>query len=469
MTTYYFGPGGADVNDGLTWGNRKLTLGEAESIGSAGDIMYFGPGTYTENGLVLTKSGSSGSEIQWIGDVTGEKTDGIGGPVIYKSNSTYGLTPQTATTVDYRIFKGFVFHGQSTNPFIYNQATDAIFSNLTVEACVFLNGDNGTEGNVNLSEVSNTITFRRCAFLVNGSKSCLVFGTTGHSTTGVTVVVENCYLFPYANEEAVIFYDIADCYFRNNTIFAHNGAWLHLDTTPSGGTIYVYNNLILWTHTSGEGLNHQSGSATVYADNNYSYPYNNVTGTVTVGPNQRVAPAHMIMPILYEGIRYPWIAGIPESYFQGAYGGAVGADPGEDIWGFNVQPQYKKTIGAVQFRQVGRNTSDAPVGSSTSIELPDASADSIRIACAPNSQVTVSCDVKRESGYAGTNPQMVLKSPGVSDVVVTDSGAVNSWNAINGNITPTYPYITIEFRNNNTKRKARYVRFSDIAVSQTPL
>ena len=79
MTDRYVGIGGNDGSDGLSWANRKLTLTGAEDTPvEASDTVYVGPGTYREN-LTLDVDGSAGNIITYIGDVTGENTDGVGG------------------------------------------------------------------------------------------------------------------------------------------------------------------------------------------------------------------------------------------------------------------------------------------------------------------------------------------------------------------------------------------------------
>ena len=80
MATYYVGIGGNDSNDGLSWAQRKLTLGGAEALVAAGDIVYIGAGTYREK-LICGVSGSIGAPITYIGDYDGSHTDGTGGVV----------------------------------------------------------------------------------------------------------------------------------------------------------------------------------------------------------------------------------------------------------------------------------------------------------------------------------------------------------------------------------------------------
>lgn len=120
MTTYYVGIGGNDGNNGTSWATRKLTLNGAEDIPvAAGDTVYVGAGTYRET-LTADVSGTSGNLISYIGDYTGEYTDGVGGIV----RVTGSDDDETATRdwciqadgKDYRLFRGFLLDGCGDEP-----------------------------------------------------------------------------------------------------------------------------------------------------------------------------------------------------------------------------------------------------------------------------------------------------------------------------------------------------------------
>src|SRR3990172_11070704 len=123
MTTRYVGIGGNDGNSGLTWALRKLTLNGAEDTPVADtDIVYVGPGVYREL-LTVDVSGTTG--ISYIGDVTGEHTDGVGGIVRItgSANDTTATRANclTATSSAYRLFKGFLVDTSSS--FLITTAT----------------------------------------------------------------------------------------------------------------------------------------------------------------------------------------------------------------------------------------------------------------------------------------------------------------------------------------------------------
>ena len=69
MATYYVSSTtGADINNGLSVGSAKATIGAAENLAtSAGDVVYIAPGTYREQ-VVHGYSGTSSNRIYFIGD-----------------------------------------------------------------------------------------------------------------------------------------------------------------------------------------------------------------------------------------------------------------------------------------------------------------------------------------------------------------------------------------------------------------
>lgn len=89
MTTYYVRKTGDDSAGGTTPGTAWQTIGKAASTMAAGDTVYIGAGFYNET-VTLTVSGSAGSPIVYIGDVSGRYTDDAG-LVILDGSDEFGL------------------------------------------------------------------------------------------------------------------------------------------------------------------------------------------------------------------------------------------------------------------------------------------------------------------------------------------------------------------------------------------
>ena len=85
-----------------------------------------------------------------------------------------------------------------------------------------------------------------------------------------------------------------------------------------------------------------------------------------------------------------------------------------------------------------------------------------------NESTTIDVYVYREANYAGTNPQLIVKQPGVADDSTTDTGGSTSWNKLTTTLTPAAnpPYVIVELVSNNTSATGNYdVFFDSVAVS----
>lgn len=163
MTTYYVGIGGNDGNNGTSWATRKLTLNGAEDIPvAAGDTVYVGPGTYREQ-LTCDTDGSSGNPITYIGDYTGEHTDGVGGIVRITGSDDDLTTARSycihATNDDYRTFRGLTLD-------IASEALIAVGGdNQIIEDCVFQGLTGVYEAIWCVYDTTDNMTVRNCLFM----------------------------------------------------------------------------------------------------------------------------------------------------------------------------------------------------------------------------------------------------------------------------------------------------------------
>jgi hypothetical protein len=161
MATYYVGSGGSDAASGLSWAARKLTLNGAEDVPvAAGDTVYVGPGVYREL-LTVDVSGSAGQPVTYIGDVSGEHTDGVGGVVRVTGSDNDQAAARanciTASSKAYRTFRGFSFDTTSSHLIAATSGASWI-----VEDCVFQGA-----GGICISVTGSAATgwsIRRCFF-----------------------------------------------------------------------------------------------------------------------------------------------------------------------------------------------------------------------------------------------------------------------------------------------------------------
>lgn len=458
IATYYVGVGGNDGNNGTTWALRKLTLDAVEDLPvAAGDIVYVGPGTYRES-LTVDVDGTSGNEIIYIGDVTGEHTDGVGGIVrITGSDDDQGTDRNNCiigSTDDYRTFRGF--HLDTCALYVVDGDN---CDNWTIEDCTFENG-----GSVILADGGSTNwTIRRCMFL--GGQTNITFAA-GAAQDSSGHVVQNC-LFVGTRADGIDIQRVGDVIVRNCAFFGAQDC-IDVSIAPNNGHPCLVNNCIIcWASSNGV-------EATAVADmtEDYNLFWGNASprGNVNVGGNSVAYPPLFLPPILnsgagqVSGFRFPWLAGMLSEWCQvRALAGSNEAT--EDLHGL-VRPTTaaKNSWGPLQFMDAERETGTVQAGS-VSIALHDAGSHQIFVpVSAASTTITVYC--YRETDYAGTNPRMVVKQPGQADDTTTDTGSSGAWNQLSTTLTPSAlpPYVIVELQSLNTAAAGDYKAFFDTLV-----
>lgn len=463
MATRYVGPGGNDGNNGLTWALRKLTLNGVEDTPVvAGDLIYVGPGVYREL-LICDVSGGVGTEIVYVGDVTGEHTDSVGG-VVRITGSDNDQTSARAQCVDFvnkagRTFRGFYVDMASGQGFrVMNNCV-----NILIEDCVFLhNGDAiATNGNT-----QSTTVIKRCFFISNKIRS--VFFTAGATVDNSGHLIENCVSIGQHPLVGVFTTNrVGGIIIRNCTVIGPLKA-VRVGVALTVGQTVTVENCILQCCTF-------ALEATVLGEiieNFNTFHNNNVDRTnVAVGGNSVSYPALLSMPLLYSGVGqisgygFPWWFGELSEWSQvQAITGAN--EPTEDLRGI-ARPvtASKNSWGAIQFPDMERETGTVRTGS-VSMVLHDAGRHQIWVPVEASS-TTIRVYVRREANYAGNLPQMIIKQPGVADRITTDVGLVNAWNLLTDTFVPQAipPYVVVELVSRNTNGAADEVFFDDLDVS----
>jgi hypothetical protein len=459
MATYYVGPGGSDSNNGLSYAARKLTLNGAEDIPvAAGDIVYVAPGTYREE-LVCDVSGSSGSPITYIGDVTGAYTDGIGGRVrITGFNTDTTATATRANVLDpstrsYRTFRGFAIDGSSGNTI---RAVDADY--LILEDCVIQGGGQTafSEG-VQLSSSFGAI-IRRCKFKLtygNGSSVRAV----GTSNEDVSTLIENC-IFEGADggysQLSCIGVTIRHCTF--------NGGRYAIETSTGTASMLTVQYCII----AGWERGFSAATSGHIVEN-----FNSVFGCQTARTNTASGANSVARAPLWEDDLL--LAGYELSgrgYRMGAGSDMIRkeghADTDDDYYG-RARPatDSKKSWGAVQFDGVSRNTSTVRTGGA-SLKIDDAGRWQSEPIPVSATSTTVSVYVRWETDYAGTKPQLIVKQPGQANQTDTATGSSGAWEQLSVTFTPASApgWIVIEVWSNNTATSGSYaVYVDDVSVT----
>lgn len=454
MAIIYVGPSSAGAADGTSWANRYGTLNAAEDKPVvAGDEVVVGPGVYREL-LTCDVSGSAGNPITYTADVSGARTDGVGGVVrITGSDNDQTATRSnciSAISKDYRTFSGFAF--DTTTGIVITLATSC--SNWIIQDCHF--GALGVNNNtINLAGTGTTNTIRRCIFLpTRGTSILFVHGSTVSNTDHL---VENC-LFIGMRGACVSSTRIGGIAVKHCTFLA-SGTGVLVGTSLAAGQILAVNNCQIVACNSGV-----NGTVTGEIVENYnSFWGNNTDRTQTgTGANSNIFPPLFMPLLLLSGYHLPELLLFALSSWSLVRRIAGTSMSSDGLYGIaRPATDSKKSWGAIQYIDLDREVTTVRTGSA-SLKLADAGRFQMFV---PTSNVSTvfSCYVFFETDYTGTKPQMIIKQPGQSDVTVTAVGAVNTWELLTTTLTPAVSpgYVIVEFVSNNTATSGSYATYVD--------
>jgi hypothetical protein len=461
MATYYVGPGGNDGNSGLTWALRKLTINGAEDVPVvANDTVYVAPGTYREQ-LTCDVSGNAGNPITYIGDVSGENTDGIGGIVRITGSDNDTTTARTycitGVSKNYRTFRGFRLDTTSSHGIYENNGSNWIIEDCNFIAC-------GLDS-IRFNDAGCTdCIIRRCVFQPGFANGKHIYFVDNVVLDDSGNLVENC-LFSGGGFYGVISDRVGGITVRNCTFLGRSAVGIRVQQALTVGQTVDVNNCIF---TGISTALQATVAGEIVEDYNSFYVNSTDRNNVNVGGNSNAYPALLLTPILHSGasqvsgFKFPWWFGELSEWSQIA--AITGSnEPTEDLLGI-VRPTTaaKNSWGSVQFHDAERETTTTRASSAASLTFHDAGVMQIWVPVA-NVATTFSVYCYREANYAGTNPRMVIKQPGQADDTTTDAAAASQWNLLTTTLTPAAdpPYVIVELQSLNTAAAGNYDSFFD--------
>jgi len=202
--TYYVRTSGSDSNDGLSPTDALQTISAASPLVQAGDTVYVGAGTYSEQVDIIGTDGDPGATISFVADTNGFKTGDAGDVVVSGSSSRdHGFKIENS---DYIRIEGFHVTGavkigiktKDSDRIIikrcrfYNNHDEGIKLDhgawATVEACYAY--DNGKEG-IHGHDADDLLI-----------KNCVVYGNQheGIRAHGKRIIVSGCTAYSNVNE-----------------------------------------------------------------------------------------------------------------------------------------------------------------------------------------------------------------------------------------------------------------------------
>jgi hypothetical protein len=403
--------------------------------------------------------------IRYIGDVTGEHTDGVGG-IVRITGSDNDTTATRADCIhnntprNYRLFQGFMM--DTTTGSQYSTGNGSI--EIITQDCVFLPGG---DANIKINGTTNILsnTIRRCFILASRNSQAIFFSYGASIVNNSANLIQDCIII---SGSAITNIRIGGILIRNCT-FPFEGASgsgvgaVSSNTAALGAQVITVNNCIFQSCN-----NAVNGYAAGDILEDYNSFYANTADRIntTIGAHSNAYPALLLLPMLMPGIQYPLQFGALSQWSQLTRIAGFNPSP-KDLFGM-VRPvtNAKKSWGAIQFADVSRSTTQKH-GGSYSLKFADAGRAQFTVPTS-NTGTIFSVYVYREADYAGVNPQMIIKQPGVADNVVLDGGAASGWNLLTVTMTPAAvpTYVIIELVSNNTAVAGSYnVYFDDIVVT----
>lgn len=461
MVTRYVGIGGNDGNSGLTWALRKLTLNGVEDTPVvAGDTVYVGPGAYREL-LTVDIDGGAGTIITYIGDRTGEHTDGIGGEVRVtgSDNDQTGARNYCvhAVSKDYRTFRGFTFDSALSN-LIY---LDDGCQHWVIEDCTFQGGF--ANDDIHVDDAQLDITIRRCRFF--GAARNGIYFLDAVAQDNVGHLVENCVFLCGGAKKAIAVDRIGGITVRNCLIALCSYGIDQQQALTAGQTIDVENCIFYACYLALDA----TALGFIVEDFNTFHANTTDRNNVAVGGNSQTYPPLFILPLLFSGVaqvsgyKFPFLEGDLSRWSQIAR--ITGSnEPAEDYYGIpRPVTASKNSWGPMQY--VERNIETGTVQAGTQArELPDAGQIRVfRVPCAAEA-TTVTLYMRYEADYSGGNlPRMIIKQPGVADRVTTMTVGANTWQQLSDTFTPaaTPSYFEVWVESRNTAGAGNYKVYYD--------
>ncbi len=495
MATYFVRKTGLDSNDGLSKGAAFLTIDKAANTVAAADTVYVGAGVYREF-VTIDTSGTSGSIILWIADVTGANTDDPGLVIISAYANELSTASRTACIdlndgKQWNTFRGFIFTGGTTAAINDATATNNNYEGIVIEDCAIIRGHLFSDFAISLAfndgdaPTGAGLRIRRC-MVVGGIY--MTWDSNEVAVIDFDVLIESCVFAGHAlgniNGAGVRWDELGTGTFGKGGVTIHNcifNSYINAvrvdDGTQTTNPVDVRNCTFLYCQLALVKLSSNDGALT--SDYNtflgVQTPYLNTTG----GGNDR---ANTTDPGLWgDQADYPlyrfmgWSPYRPwepirlqdDAYIHGVIGDANTSDaPAFDLYNEN-RPMYGTVDdrGAVEGRARPEQETTTVRTGSNALRFEGAGFHDFIIPVS-NQSTTVSIYGRFDSNYTGSKPILeVLNIDGVADQSDIMTGAANAWEEVTATFTPTQDGVCrVRIRSQDTSATGEAF-FDDLTVT----
>ncbi len=246
--TYYVRTTGNDSNSGTSAGSAWATFDHAADNTSAGDIVYFGAGTYNEK-VEPSVDGSSGNPIQFIADTDGSQT-GDAGDVILRGYDTKDSKYTEAIKLDkddYLEFIGIKFTASGKDVVKIKDSVGIKLTNCEVY-----------DSNIGIKlEEKSEVTLINCLIRDNAKS-----GINHKAKDDYIITVTNCTIVN--NAEEGILQEDGDLVLTN-TIISGSGK----EGIEDAGKSFIHTYNLFYNNASGHIKNGSASTGEIFVDPNF--------------------------------------------------------------------------------------------------------------------------------------------------------------------------------------------------------
>lgn len=262
MATYYVIPqvGGASDSNAGSKASPWLTLQKAANTMTAGDTLYAaGNWTYREQ-VTMATSGSSGSPLSFIGDITGEHT-GYGGLVIITAHDSDDAVSTRASALNFNgktlfEWKNCIFVG-GTSFVIGNTAfaSGTAYEGVVIENCVTVptSSTYGVRVELNAGVTPTASGLKILRSTIHGGIN-LDWDSNGTAHVNLKILIDGCRIFSIGNLYGIIMtrtanggaFSIGGVTITNNFIYGTNSYSIYATYfTNTTNVSYIFNNIVI--------------------------------------------------------------------------------------------------------------------------------------------------------------------------------------------------------------------------------
>lgn len=411
--------------------------------------------------------------IIYIADVTGQLTDGVGGPVVISASNDQATQTRTSVlsvnTRTQRTMRGFSFQ-LGTDSVNLSTASDFILEDFFIQG-----GGAANTASINITGLGAGNTFRRG--IIQGGRGQMFGSFNATAQDDAKLLLENL-IYIGAATSGPSFARYGNSLIRNCTLVTSgNAVTANTASSTTGQAVVVTNNLIM-----GAGFVGLSGSPTwLFEDYNAVWAAPTAHSNTTVGSHTLTTTAPLLdLPLLPgNGHREdwnPWDLQSITSSTSPFRNKASAPYPADDLYGVERPQGTLPNWGAIEAPPRPQRETVVVRNGTSALKLPGRGYHDMLVPVTFGQAITITAYSRHDSDASiGLRPRMrLLADYGVAEQTAVSGGDGTTWSTLTiGPITPVAPatgntdggMMVLKLENRNTNASSIAAYFDDVTVS----